>query len=144
VAVTASNAGGATTRASDPTAAVVSAGPANATPPAISGTERDGSTLTADDGTWTGTTPMTYAYRWQRCAADGSGCVDIRGATTDRYTLTADDVGHTIHVVVTAANAEGSGSATATSGPIAAAATVPSPTTPGPVPGPTAPGPAPA
>src|SRR5207244_8402690 len=48
--------------------------PANTTPPAISGPTRDGATLTADPGTWTGPGPITYAYAWQRC--NGGSCID--------------------------------------------------------------------
>jgi hypothetical protein len=136
VVVSATNAAGTAARASSATAAVTGA-PAILTPPRLSGTAQDGSTLTADHGTWSGN-PTSYSYQWQRCAADGSGCVDIPGATAGSYPLTPDDVGHVVRVVVTAGNAEGSDSATATSGPVAAAP--PTPTTPNP----TAPGPAPA
>ena len=41
---------------------------------------RAGRTLTADDGTWSGTTPVDFTYQWQRCDADGTNCVDITGA----------------------------------------------------------------
>ena len=47
---------------------------------------RDGETLTAGDGTWTGTAPVTYTYQWQRCDADGTNCVDITGRDRRRPT----------------------------------------------------------
>jgi hypothetical protein len=78
--------------------------PTNTTPPSISGTPAEGSTLTADPGEWSGTTPFTYQYQWQRCDADGANCVDITGATGATYQLTADDVGHQIVVVVDVSN----------------------------------------
>ena len=93
--------------------AVVAAGtaaaappPENTAPPAISGTEREGSTLTASRGSWTNN-PTSFTFRWQRCATDGTGCVDIAGADDNTYTLTRADVGRTVRVVVTAANADG-------------------------------------
>ena len=69
--------------------------------------------LTADPGTWTGTGPLTMEYQWQRCDFYGNNCVDIAGATDDTYTLTDEDTGHTIKVVVTACNAAGSADAPA-------------------------------
>ena len=51
--------------------------PANTTPPSVSGTPRDGETLTADEGTWTGTDPITYAYQWQRCDGNGLNCANL-------------------------------------------------------------------
>jgi hypothetical protein len=87
--------------------------PQNTAPPTISGTARAGSTLTASDGTWSNT-PTSFTYQWQRCASDGTACGDINGATSKTYTLVAADVGHTVRVVVTAANADGKASATST------------------------------
>ena len=55
--------------------------PANTTPPSVSGTPRDGETLTAEEGTWTGTDPITYAYQWQRCDGNGLNCANLAGAT---------------------------------------------------------------
>jgi hypothetical protein len=89
------------------------AAPTNVTLPVISGSPSPGLTLTATPGAWTGS-PTSYAYQWQRCSP---GCVDIGGATTSAYVLTASDLGATIQVRVTATNA--SGSASATSNPTA-------------------------
>src|SRR4029079_16639589 len=83
--------------------------------PAISGTPRDGATLTADKGTWTGTTPIDYAYQWRRCGPDGSGCADIPGATRSTYVATSADVSGTLRVAVAATNVAGTARATSTS-----------------------------
>lgn len=87
------------------------AAPANTANPTISGTEKVGSTLTASNGTWSNS-PTSYTYQWRRCATDGSACGDIVGATDKTYTLTSTAVRHTIRVVVTAKNTDGSASAT--------------------------------
>ncbi len=51
----------------------------NSAKPAISGTAAVRSVQTASEGTWS--VPLTKAsYQWRRCAADGTGCVDIAGA----------------------------------------------------------------
>ena len=86
--------------------------PANTAPPTIAGTAREGATLTADPGTWTGTQPITYAYEWQRCTATGAGCAAISGATTKTYVLTTADAGATLRVKVTATDSTGATSAT--------------------------------
>jgi hypothetical protein len=92
--------------------AAAKAGPANTSPPTVKGKAIVGQTLQADPGTWSGSTPITYTYEWQRCGADGKGCAAISDATTQSYTLTSADVGHTVRVVVTAKNGEGNASAT--------------------------------
>jgi hypothetical protein len=51
---------------------------------------------------------VTVGIQYQRCASDGSGCADIPGATSASYTLTSADVGSTLRVGVTGANAAGS------------------------------------
>jgi hypothetical protein len=89
-------------------------GPVNSTPPTISGTAVEGSTLAASNGTWTGTPPISYGYQWQRCDNGGGNCVNLVGATTSTYLLTSSDIGATIRVVVIATNGAGQTSATST------------------------------
>ncbi len=112
VAVTASNGGGSSGPAVSAATAVVAAAPSapvNTSPPSISGTARQGQTLSASTGAWTNS-PTGYAYQWQDCNSGGAGCVAIGGATSSSYLLAAADVGHTIRVAVTASNGGGSSS----------------------------------
>src|SRR3954451_15277070 len=88
--------------------------PTNTSPPTISGTPKVGSTLTANEGSWTNS-PTSYTYPWQRCASDGRTCGDLVAGTTPADSPTPGDVGHALRVVVTAVNADGR--ASATSGP---------------------------
>ena len=67
---------------------------ANTAGPTVGGVARDGSTLTANPGTWDGTPTITYEYQWQRCDARRQ-LRDIPGATGSTYTLTPADVGST-------------------------------------------------
>jgi hypothetical protein len=97
--------------------AAVPIAPSNTSPPTIAGTAQQGQGLTAGSGTWNGTQPINYTYQWQRCDSSGANCSPIAGATTTSYTLTADDVGSTVEVTVTASNM--AGSATASSAPTA-------------------------
>ena len=60
VEVTATNAGGAATASSDPSAGVAVDPPASTSPAGVTGTAVDGQTLTADPGTWTGTRTLMY------------------------------------------------------------------------------------
>jgi hypothetical protein len=87
-----------------------STAPRNTSSPTVTGTAREGNTLTAHNGGWANS-PTSFTYQWQRCAPDGSGCTDIAGETKQTYTLASADVDHTLRVVVTATNADGSNSA---------------------------------
>jgi hypothetical protein len=115
VQVTAANSAGSGTATSAPSSVVAAAAPANASLPLVTGSAVQGQTVTASPGTWTGTTPISFAYEWRRCDASGNGCTTI--ATGPGYLLGAADVGTTVRVAVTASNAVGS--ATAVSAPTA-------------------------
>src|SRR5581483_3842092 len=78
--------------------------------PSLSGNPQGGSTLTANAGTWSGTAPIQFAYRWRRCDLVGGNCADT-SVTATTYTLTSADVGHTLRIVVTASNSAGSNAA---------------------------------
>ncbi len=91
-------------------AARTAAVPQNSSPPTISGTAREGNTLTARNGTWANS-PTSFTYQWQRCGADGTGCADISGAMNETYTLASADADHTVRVQVTAKNADGQSTA---------------------------------
>jgi GH25 family lysozyme M1 (1,4-beta-N-acetylmuramidase) len=130
VLVTAAAAGGSVNALAPPTAAVSPAGtppaarPTNLTPPKILGKKQDGQVLTSSVGTWSGA-PKTFAYRWQRCDATGLGCVSIPKARGAKYTLTPDDIGSTIALVVTATGKGGAASARTTATRVVYAAPLP-------------------
>jgi hypothetical protein len=125
VIVTATGEGGSTAATSPATATVASvpssppppppppAAPSNTALPTIGGTTTEGQSLSATNGSWTGS-PTSYAYQWQDCDSSGANCANIVGATTAGYTLAASDVNHTIRVAVTATNEGGSTTASST------------------------------
>ena len=55
---------------------------------------------------WSGG-PSTFSYLWSRCAADGTACTAIPGATGATYAVAAGDVGSTLQVTVTGGNTVG-------------------------------------
>ena len=89
-----------------------SVAPSNTSPPTISGKAQAGQTLKAENGTWSGTAPITYTYQWRICNENGGACHDIAGAMGNEYSLKPGDAGNTIRVQVTAKNADGSTNAT--------------------------------
>lgn len=93
VRVTGTKSGYATTTKESAQTAAVAAGTLVAPTPTISGTLAVGSTLTANTGTWT--TGTTLTYQWYR-----SG-VAISGATAKTYNLVAADQADTMMVRVT-------------------------------------------
>jgi len=87
--------------------AAITAKPTNTTPPAISGTAQVGNTLTANNGTWGGTSPFQFSYQWSRCDKDGKNCNPISGANDNSYAVQNADIGTTLIITVTASNSEG-------------------------------------
>lgn len=122
--VTATNPAGSTTATSNPTQVVAPRTPPATAPrataePRISGTARVGETLRTTRGTWTGTEPITYAFRWRRCDGrgnpDASNCAVISNANDASYVVRDEDVGHHLRSQVIASNTRGT--TTATSNP---------------------------
>jgi hypothetical protein len=114
VAVAAKNSLGEASATSAATAKVVAGPPVSVSAPAISGTPREGQTLSATSGAWAGSEPIEYTnYAWQRCKA--GSCSPIAGASGAKdttYVLTSASVGYTIEVLVTAKNSAGETDAT--------------------------------
>jgi len=73
------------------------AAPSNITPPAITGTVEQGQVLTAVEGTWTNAANRR-SWQWLRCDSSGHNCSPITGAEHLTYTLTPEDVAHTVVV----------------------------------------------
>jgi hypothetical protein len=109
VVVTASNTAGSASATSAATTTVLPAPPASLSAPLVSGTARELETLSASNGTWSGS-PTGYAYQWQR-SGGAQIWTDVPAASSASYTLAAADVGHAVRVVVTASNTSGSASA---------------------------------
>jgi hypothetical protein len=95
--------------------------PNNTTEPQVTGTPRVGQVLRTTRGTWTGTEPISYAFRWFRCegsgAPDASDCRRISNASDNTYVLRQADAGFRIRSQVVATNDDGQD--TATSNPTA-------------------------
>ena len=111
VVVTATNEAGSESAVSTQTDVIAAVEPpVNTAPPTIEGAAVMGSELYGSPGDWT---PYAYltADQWQRCDSEGENCVDITGEMSDSYTLSGDDVDHTLRVVVTATNLSYSASA---------------------------------
>jgi hypothetical protein len=120
VRVISTNPAGTSFATSAPTALLAPAAPVtapnNTGEPSISGTTRVGEVLRSTRGTWTGTTPITYTFRWYRCngrgAADASDCTRITNASDNTYVLRQADAGFRIRSQVVARNVDGEDTAT--------------------------------
>jgi hypothetical protein len=107
VRVTATNSDGSRVATSNPTAIVVGP-PANTAPPFPRGSMLVGQVVTAERGTWTGASPISFSYRWLRCNSAGGECASIAGATSRNYRVSQSDVGRKLRFNLTARNSLGS------------------------------------
>jgi Ca2+-binding RTX toxin-like protein len=99
--------GTAESKLSAATAAVTNVSNAATGVPTISGTEQEGEVLTANTGGIADADGLgAFSYQWY---AGVSGNTIIAGATSSTYTLTADEVGDVIKVVVSFTDGEGTG-----------------------------------
>jgi hypothetical protein len=74
----------------------------------ISGPTEDGRLLSVNEGSWLGSSPITFTYQWEVCEHRRHGtCSPIAGATGTTYRATTQDVRHNLVVLVTAKNSEG-------------------------------------
>ena len=78
--------------------------PVSTAKPTISGIAREGETLSATTGTWSGA-PTSFTYVWKRCL--NGTCPTIPGAAGSTYQLVGADVGSRVRVRVVAGNAGG-------------------------------------
>ena len=96
--------------------------PTNTAEPAITGTPRVGQVLRSSRGTWTGTEPIEYRYRWYRCdgagAPDASNCRRITNANDNTYVARQADAGFRLRSQVVAVNADGQSTATSNPTPV--------------------------
>ena len=65
------------------------------TQPPLAGDPIVGAAVTVQTAAWTAT-PSSTTYMWLRCNANGRACAAIAGQTAASYTLTTDDLGHTV------------------------------------------------
>ena len=107
VTMTATNSAGSGDSTSDPSGVVLPVLSVSTVAPSITGSWVQGTQLVANKGVWSTTSDASFAFVWQRCLPDGSGCASIPGATTAYYRPTIDDVGLTLKVTVAATNADG-------------------------------------
>jgi hypothetical protein len=125
VVVSASNSHGSASAASYPTEVVGAPGvPAASEGPMIDGTAKVGERIFASNGKWSGSRPLSYYYKWERCNMAGESCTAIEGATKPSYTVVSGDVGSTLRVKVTASTTLGSASAVSAPAIVSAAGEV--------------------
>ncbi len=78
--------------------------PAGTVAPSISGAAYSGVTLTATEGTWTGTGTIAKSFQWQRSLGADGAWTNVAGATTATYALRTSDEGSRFRVAVSAGN----------------------------------------
>ena len=112
VQVTATNSHGPGVTVSGAVGPITSGGPLNTAAPTVTGTLRQGQTMSASPGAWR-PTASSYAYQWQR-SANNSTWSNITGATGATYQSQAADVNNYLRVMITDTNTHGQGTASST------------------------------
>ena len=64
--------------------------PPTTRPPAITGPTMVGKSIKTSNGSWTGSTPISFTYQWRRCDASGAAC-GYPGANASKYLLVTAD-----------------------------------------------------
>lgn len=97
-------------------ARVTPAGPITTINPSISGTAAHGNTLTANTGTWSPSSGVTFTYQWLRCNTSGLACNPVQSTNSctttvfncsSTYTLGSSDIGDQMEVVVRGTDSSG-------------------------------------
>ena len=88
-------------------AVVATGGPVVTVTPAVTGTASLGETLTATEGTWTGTPSPSLTEQWQDCDSAGNDCTIVTGANSATHVVAVADVGHALRIAATATNGFG-------------------------------------
>ena len=111
--IKASNNQGTNEATSAPTSVVQSPGgpPAAERPPFMSGLPFVGYTLKAYAGSWVGSKPITFSYRWLSCDKDGNACKQVPAEENATYKLVKKDVGRTFRLREIAKNGHGTNDA---------------------------------
>jgi Tol biopolymer transport system component len=103
VAVTGTTSGGSASRVSEPTEVVTVAALENISAPTVNESGGTfGTRLIADPGKWSEEEEISFHYQWQRCDAEGGGCVDITEGTAADYFPLEEDAESRFRVEVTA------------------------------------------
>jgi hypothetical protein len=102
--------------------------PVNVEAPILTGSAAQGQPLSVTEGVWAHA-PETIAYQWLSCDASGESCASMDGQTESTHLVNEGDTGHTLRVLVTAANLAGSVSVLTTASKVIAPALSPTPPT---------------
>lgn len=91
--------------------------PADSSPPVVlaDGPVTVGTQLASQPGDWSaasGAGAIGYAYQWEDCNTQGSDCQIIPDANGATYTPAPGDIGHTLRLLLTATDDDGSSTAT--------------------------------
>ncbi|MEJ7801674.1 MAG: hypothetical protein WKF60_14220, partial [Ilumatobacter sp.] len=125
VRVTAVSASGSSSATSEATPVIVGPQPRNIVPPKVvvpgtTGIPVAGVALSSSVGTWTGAGTLTYTYQWKKCQPKDGPCYKIllTSAQNTTFVPTADLIGWSLRVEVTATNSAGSATEQSESTPL--------------------------